>query len=87
VRTLPVEEKYKARPLDPVARFHLGNGASVERLNWSADLSDKGIEQSAGMMVNYLYDSDQIVSNHEAYVRDGVVAASSTAAKLAKGRD
>jgi len=82
-----VEEKYKGRPLDPVARFHLGNGASVERLNWSADLSDKGIEQSAGMMVNYLYDSDQIVSNHEAYVRDGVVAASSTTAKLAKGKD
>lgn len=82
-----VEEKRNKRPLDPVARFHLGNGASVERLNWAADLSEKGIEQSAGMMVNYLYDSDQIISNHEAYVRDGVVAASSAVAKLAKGKD
>lgn len=82
-----VEEKRNGRPLDPVARFHLGNGASVERLNWSADLSEKGIEQSAGIMVNYLYDSDQIISNHETYVRDGIVAASSAVAKLAKGKD
>ncbi len=82
-----VEEKRNGRPLDPVARFHLGNGASVERLNWAADLSDKGIEQSTGMMVNYLYDSEQIVRNHEAYVRDGIVAASSAVTKLAKGKD
>lgn len=82
-----IEEKRNGRPLDPVARFHLGNGASVERLNWAADLSDKGIEQSTGMMVNYLYDSEQIVRNHEAYVRDGIVAASSAATKLAKGKD
>jgi malonyl-CoA decarboxylase len=82
-----MEEKRNNRPLDPVARFHLGNGASVERINWSADLSEKGIEQSAGMMVNYLYDSDEIVSNHEAFIRDGVIAASSSAAKLAKGTD
>jgi malonyl-CoA decarboxylase len=82
-----IEEKQHNRPLDPVARFHLGNGASVERINWSADLSDKGIDQSAGMMVNYLYDSDQIVSNHEAYVRDGIIAASSATSKLAKGTD
>ena len=82
-----IEEKRNNRPLDPVARFHLGNGASVERINWSADLSEKGIEQSAGMMVNYLYDSDEIVSNHEAFVRDGIIAASSSAAKLARGTD
>ena len=82
-----VDEKRNGRPLDPVARFHLGNGASVERLNWAADLSDKGIEQSTGMMVNYLYDSEQIVRNHEAYVRDGIVAASSAVTKLAKGKD
>jgi malonyl-CoA decarboxylase len=82
-----IEEKSRSRPLDPVARFHLGNGASVERLNWSGDLSEKGIDQSAGIMVNYLYDSDQIVSNHEAYVRDGVIAASPTVAKLAKDTD
>ena len=82
-----VAEKRNGRPLDPVARFHLGNGASLERLNWSADLSEKGIEQSAGIMVNYLYDSDHIISNHETYVRDGIVAASSTVAKLAKDKD
>jgi len=44
------------KPLDPVARFHLGNGASVERLNWAADPSAKGLKQSYGLMVNYLYD-------------------------------
>lgn len=82
-----IDEKQKNRPIDPVARFHLGNGASVERLNWAADLSDKGIDQSAGMMVNYLYDSEQIVSNHEAYVRDSIIAASSAVSKLAKGKD
>jgi malonyl-CoA decarboxylase len=83
--TYLVEEKRNGRPLDPVARFHLGNGASVERFNWAADLSSKGIDQSAGMMVNYLYDRDRIVSNHEAYVRDGVIATSAAVAKLSKG--
>lgn len=82
-----VEEKRRGRPLDPVARFHLGNGASVERINWAADLSRKGIDQSAAMMVNYLYDSNEIISNHEAYVRDGVIVASSSVMKLAAGRD
>lgn len=82
-----VEEKSRDRALDPVARFHLGNGASVERINWAADLSPKGIDQSAGMMVNYLYDRSQIISNHEAYVRDGVIVSSSAVAKLSKGKD
>ncbi len=81
-----IEEKRGSRPLDSVARFHLGNGASIERLNWMADLSDKGLDQSAGMMVNYLYDSDEIVSNHEAYVQDGKIAMSSAVARLASGR-
>jgi len=44
------------QPVDPVARFHLGNGARIERLNWYADPSAKGLKQSFGMMVNYLYD-------------------------------
>ena len=82
-----IDEKHDQRPFDPVARFHLGNGASVERLNWSADLSEKGIDQSAGVMINYLYDSDEIVSNHEAYVRDSVIASSSAVTRLAKGKD
>ena len=55
-----------ARPLDPVARFHLGNGARLERINWLADTSARGIKQSAGLMVNYLYKLDEIEDNHEA---------------------
>ena len=51
------------QPVDPVARFHLGNGARIERLNWAADLSDKGLRQSCGMMVNYLYELDQLDAN------------------------
>jgi malonyl-CoA decarboxylase len=65
------------RPLDPVARFHLGNGARLERLNPGGDLSPKGLRQSRGLMVNYLYDLDAIERNHEAYAESGAVAASS----------
>ena len=50
-------------PLDPVARFHLGNGARIERMNWAADASARGLEQSCGMMVNYLYEPDQLDEN------------------------
>lgn len=53
----------EGQPLDPVARFHLGNGARIERLNWAADLSVKGRKQSCGMMVNYLYEPDQLDAN------------------------
>jgi malonyl-CoA decarboxylase len=63
------------RPLDPVARFHLGNGARLERLNWPGDTSAKGLREAAGLMVNYLYDLRQIEANHEAFANDGVVAA------------
>jgi malonyl-CoA decarboxylase len=52
------------KPLDPVARFHLGNGARVERLNWAADPSPKGIKQSYGLMVNYLYDLKRLDKHH-----------------------
>ena len=51
------------QPLDPVARFHLGNGARIERVNWAADKSPKGIEQSCALMTNYLYDLDQLDKN------------------------
>ncbi|HEY9280936.1 MAG TPA: malonyl-CoA decarboxylase family protein [Eoetvoesiella sp.] len=51
--------------IDPVARFHLGNGARIERVNWAADLSPKGLEQSCGIMANYLYDLDQLDQNLE----------------------
>ncbi len=61
------------RPVDPVARFHLGNGARLERLNWMGDISENGMRQSAGMMVNYLYDLPSIEAHHEAYANDGTV--------------
>lgn len=76
------EKRSDGKPLDPVARFHLGNGARLQRLNWLADLSERGIEQSAGMMVNYLYDLDYIERNHEAYAEQGVIAASSSVTRL-----
>ncbi len=71
-----VEERREGRPLDPVARFHLGNGASIVSLNWGADLSPKGIRQSAGIMVNYGYRQDDIEKNHEAYRGKGEVKTS-----------
>ncbi|GAB7544561.1 malonyl-CoA decarboxylase domain-containing protein [Cupriavidus sp. 8B] len=58
-----VRERQQALPADPVARFHLGNGACVERLNWAADLSRKGRAQSCGMMVNYLYVPEALDEN------------------------
>mgnify|MGYP001389454633 FL=1 len=70
------------KPFDPVARFHLGNGARIERLNWLADTSPKGLKQSLGLMVNYLYDLDDIEANHEAFARGGAVTASSGVRRL-----
>jgi len=64
------------RPLDPVARFHLGNGARVEQLNWAADPSPKGVKQSYGMMVNYLYDLKRL-DKHHAMLAQGKVPVSS----------
>ncbi|MDD9889982.1 MAG: malonyl-CoA decarboxylase [Gammaproteobacteria bacterium] len=58
-------------PADPVARFHLGNGASIHQLHASADLSEKGLKQSRGTMVNYLYDLSSIETNHERYATEG----------------
>jgi malonyl-CoA decarboxylase len=63
------------RPLDPVARFHLGNGARLERLNWPGDTSARGLREAAGLMVNYLYDLRHIEANHEAFANDGTVVA------------
>jgi malonyl-CoA decarboxylase len=67
---------------DPVARFHLGNGARLHRLHWAADLAPKGKQQSAGIMVNYLYDLNKIEINHEAYFDQGEIAVSKTISKL-----
>ena len=77
-----VRERSQDLALDPVARFHLGNGASLQAIHWAADLSDKGLQQSAGMMVNYLYDLDSIEENHDAYFDQGEVAVSRTVARL-----
>jgi len=71
-------------PVDPVARFHLGNGARLERINWLADPSPKGLAQSFGVMVNYLYDLDDIEKNHEAYAGSRTIVASSAVKKLAR---
>jgi len=72
------------KPVDPVARFHLGNGARLERINWLGDKSAKGLRQSHGIMVNYLYDLKYIESNHEAYVNEGEIAASKAVRSLLK---
>lgn len=69
-------------PRDPVARFHLGNGAQLFGIHGGADLSAKGREQSAGIMVNYLYDLPKIEENHEAYFDEGKIAVSKAVSRL-----
>ncbi|MGI9383389.1 MAG: malonyl-CoA decarboxylase [Methyloligellaceae bacterium] len=74
----------RGRPVDPVARFHLGNGARLERINWLGDKSEKGLRQSHGLMVNYLYDLKDIEKNHEAYVNEGTIVTSRPVRSLLK---
>lgn len=71
-------------PSDPVSRFHLGNGARIERLNYLGDSSAKGFRQSFGLMVNYLYSPDDIEANLEAFASQGTIAMSATVRRLAK---
>jgi len=77
--------KTNERPYDPVTRFHLGNGARIEHLNTLADTSARGLQQSYGLMVNYLYEPATIETNVEAFSRDGEIA--TTAAIRRAGRD
>ena len=76
--------EYLTRPntgmggIDPVARFHLGNGARLERINWLGNTAPRGMAESYGIMVNYLYDPDSIEANHEAFTRSGAVARAAT---------
>jgi malonyl-CoA decarboxylase len=70
------------RPIDPVARFHLGNGARLERINWMGDTSKRALRHGCGFMVNYLYDPATIVENHEAYANHAAVQASSAVRRL-----
>ena len=76
--------KSGARPYDPVSRFHLGNGARIERINYLADTSANGLKQSFGLMVNYLYDPDTIETNVEAFSRDGAVVTSGAVRRAAR---
>jgi malonyl-CoA decarboxylase len=73
------------KPLDPVARFHLNNGASLYRINFLADTSARGLGEAHGLMVNYQYKLDEIEANHERLARDGHVAASPEVQRLAAG--
>ena len=79
-----LQEKSNGKPLDAVARFHLANGARIERLNWLADTSPKGLQESAGLMVNYLYRLADIEAHHEAYVAEGRIAAAPAVRSLLK---
>lgn len=81
-RYLLTAKREDGRALDSVAHFHLSNGARVERLNWLADNSTKGLQQAAGMMVNYLYSLSEIEANHEAYTGSNTVKASSSVSGL-----
>jgi malonyl-CoA decarboxylase len=79
-----LQAKHGREPLDPVARFHLRNGARLERINWLGDTSDAGMQRSAGIMVNYFYRLADLEGNHETYTRDFRVVASSEIENLAK---
>ncbi len=78
-----IHAKRKGRAADPVAHFHLSNGARMERLNWLANVSEVGRAQSASVMINYLYRSDMIEENHEAYKGEGRIAMSPAVRALA----
>ena len=71
-------------PIDSVARFHLGNGARLERLDFLADTSERGLRQSHGLMVNYLYDLEDIERNHEAYAQQRSLVAAGAVTRLVK---
>jgi malonyl-CoA decarboxylase len=77
-----VAKNIQGRPVDPVARFHLGNGARLERINWLGDTSAKGMREAHGLMVNYRYDLKDIERNHEAFANSGLVAASKAVRSL-----
>lgn len=79
-----LQRRDDGHPLDPVARFHLRNGARLERINWLGDTSPKGLRQSAGIMVNYRYVLDEIETNHEAYMAKNIIALSPEVRQMGK---
>lgn len=78
-----VHAKLDRDPLDPVARFHLRNGARLDQINWLGDRSDERLRQSCGFLVNYVYDLTSIEKNHEAYVKEHSLITSDAVARLA----
>lgn len=76
------EKREDGQPIDPVARFHLRNGARLERINWLGDSSARGLKQSLGIMVNYGYRPEELDKNHEAYMKDGRIALASDVKSL-----
>ena len=76
------QKNSRGQPLDPVARFHLKNGAILERINVLGDPSENGMENSLGMMVNYVYDLSRVEDNHEEYMKNNQVISSSQVKKL-----
>jgi malonyl-CoA decarboxylase len=81
-----IAKGFDGRPVDPVARFHLGNGARLERINYLADPSEKGLRDAYGLMVNYYYDPREIERNHEDYANQGTVASSRAVRALLKAK-
>ena len=84
VRYLTESNRSDGMPNDPVARFHIGNGASLERVNLNADLSSKGLSQSYGIMANYLYDLDVVEENHELFFKNKIVQTSNLIKSIKK---
>ena len=84
IKYLTNSERDDGMPNDPVSRFHIGNGASLERINLNADTSEKGMRQSYGVMANYLYDLDVVEENHEIFFKNKVVPVSSEIESLKK---
>ncbi|MDH5856746.1 malonyl-CoA decarboxylase [Lampropedia aestuarii] len=82
-----LQEKSRQDPLDSVARFHFGNGASLQQINWMADTSPKGMRESLGLMVNYLYQLDAIDEQYHAFAKEGRLAHSSEVRKLLTVRE
>ena len=76
--------KRDQEPLDSVARFHLKNGARLERINFMGDSSARGMEQSAGLMANYVYELDDLQKNHELYTKAGEIASARRVERLSR---
>ena len=84
IKYLTHSERVDGMPNDPVSRFHIGNGASLERINLKADMSEKGMTQSYGVMANYLYDLKVVEENHETFFKNKVVPVSNEIESLKK---